>query len=269
MASNRFLKQKNIVLKRQVQTLRCCLKKCEDSDVSGEVGTPDVYYNRPYLTVTQSYDTYDEGWKIANGANDYNDAIPDDATIQQIDFSASIPDKLKYFNIWGHKFRFTGLTGGYYDPSDGNYYDVDRNLSDKATEFPYYMAARALIVDHLNGFMWISDRLGSLNYTDNLDESAIQTIEGYTDWLVPAVSEYAQLNDYQYSKNRNSAERPPWNYDSQQNSCSCTPRPDIPTTQCLYYLALHGGYSLPQDKTSTSANRSFFRIHLSGTVPQP
>src|SRR5690606_18631092 len=100
------------------------------------------------------YNNYDEGWRKANGGNDYNNSIPTGALIQQIRPDMSVgsgrTDYLAYKNAFGHKFRFTGINGGYYDEADGTYYTSGGTSSDLATEYPEVSTSRWWVIDHLS-----------------------------------------------------------------------------------------------------------------------
>lgn len=245
--------------------------------IGGGAGS-GIYYNRPWLTQLTSYQTYDEGWRISNptdinagGGNSYNSAIPASGILQQINPNAGL-DRLKYFNIWSHKFRFTGLTGGYCDPDDGLFYDVNGVLSDKATQFPFFAAARALIVDHLTGFMMLSDRLGAQSWNNWLPEVPGRTDAGYTDWFAPSISELFTLEDPELldalNFGGNEPRRAQFNF-SQPQVQSATTRLDI-STQCQRFFSNGGGGQKNfSAKTNTGANRIFWRVHLTGTIPQP
>lgn len=245
----------------------------------GSGGAFDVYYNRPWLQQNTSFRNYDEGWRIANptdtnsgGGNSYNESIPSGSVLQEIDYSSEIVDKLKYFNIWDHKFRFTGLTGGYCDPSDELFYDKDGNLSDKATEFPFYTGTRALIVDHLTGFMMISERLGALNWNDSMDDVPTRTDAGYSDWFAPSIDEVWTLQNPELidclNFGGNELRRGQFNYSQPQLQTGST-RLDA-TTQCQRFFSNGGGGQKNfSAKTNTGANRNFWRVHLTDPVTQP
>lgn len=229
---------------------------------------PSVYYNRPYLTQTVSYSTYDEAWRRINGANDYNDAIPDEAYIQQVepDFGNGRIDYLKYFNSFGHKFRFTGINGGYYDEADGNYYDVNGTLSTKVAEFPTVIGAVYWIIDHLTGFMFPSSGFSNISYSNNLTSAASSTVGGYSDFFVFSRDEMYTLVGASYT-NATSSVRPPWNMSSQQWTCS--PWPSFPTTNAFAWTGTFGGSTSQQAYSYASFQEYYGRIHLTGTIPQP
>lgn len=160
-------------------------------------GTPDVYYNRPYITAQVSYNNYDAAWRRLNGGNDFNDAIPDSATIQQVkpDFANGRFDYLKYFNLWAHKFRFTGINGGYFDEADGLYYDKDGNLSDLATEFPIVSGNLAWIYDHLTGYRMLRGRQGGVDWFAAMSSAGTYSFDGISvGWFNPTAQEALQLN---------------------------------------------------------------------------
>lgn len=241
---------------------------------------PPVYYNRPYMVQTVSYVDYDEGWRKINGGNDYNDLIPSNGIIQQLapDFINGRSDYLRHYNKWGHKFRFTGEFGGYYDEADGNYYDVNGNLSDLATEFPTYdLSTRWLVYDHLTGFTIPCERGGAQTYNQ-----AMLDVVGYTwfgcpfdnDWFNPTFKEAILLSankedEYSLSSFTTTGYRPFFIF-SQSTHWTSTSRVSSPTTQAL--LANTGLLSniYPTAAPKTGAlNRWHWNTFDNGTIPQP
>lgn len=245
----------------------------KEIEIPDPIDEPDVYYFRPYLTLDTSYSTYDEGWRIANGANSYNDAIPTNANIQTVqpDYVNGRYDYLKYFNVWGHKFRFTGINGGYYDEADGNYYDSDGVISDKATEFPPFSSTIYWVIDHLSGYMFPSSGFGNTSYANNLTTAAASTVGSYNDFFVFSIAELEMLNSNIYSGNsvRPTTGGRPEPFNITQNVWSCTPWQLAPSTNAMSYTGGLGG-SRAQQAYSYAVWREFYgRIHLTGTIPQP
>lgn len=242
-------------------------------EVPAAGGIPAVFYNRPYLTQTISFDTNDEGFRRINGGNDHNDAIPDTATLQQIepDFANSRPDFLRYFNVHGHKFQYTGILGGYFDPFDGNYYDKDGVLSDQATEFPVVSAGKWWVENHLNGSRMISDRSGSQTWTQAMNSPDTFVFDGVsTGWLNFIKGEAIQLNsdsNQTFSIFVGNPDRPFFVY-TQPEQWTGTTRPNLTTMAYTYLGATNGGTISGRTKTQ-SVQRWHFIYHFTGSIPQP
>jgi hypothetical protein len=102
---------------------------------------------------------------------------------------------LVYDNVFGNKFMFTGLTGGYYDPSDLTYRDVTGAVVTRADAFPNEIA-----VDHLYNKLvqtlqdntqksWSSWCLDGLTHTQG----------GFTEWYLPMITEVANCMDWSFA----------------------------------------------------------------------
>lgn len=231
--------------------------------------TPDIWYNRARIIQTVSFADFDSAYRAANGGNDYFESIPQNAVLQEVlpDVPNGRIDYLKYFNEWGHKFRFTGLTGGYYDEADGLYYDVNGVLSDKATEFPFYAALRALIIDNLTGLMVNSDRLGSATWAVAMSDAPLRTDGGFSDWETVTVDEMHIFDRHDLDRNMSDAERPPFNMSQLTMQMGDTRQ--VTTTQNLRYNAQIGGFQNTINKTTSGGNRMYMRVHSITPVVQP
>lgn len=239
-----------------------------------------VYYNRPLIQNVTSYNTYDEGWMYANGI-DSPSGTPINAIFQQPDYSVS-PDYLKYYNAFGHKFRFTGLNGGYYDFNDATYKNVTGGTSSFVAEFQAPVdttsatANDGYIIDHLTGLGWRSVRWGSggVTYYTCLAGISITTLSSwnlhpYDDWKVPTLRQAETLYRFDIPNNASASHRPPFQYDQPDIWCSTT----YPTsTGSTYQPNFAGPFSYTASKTAAgSANQCGIRYHYSRTdyVLQP
>lgn len=238
-----------------------------------------VYYNRPYLGGSVSYRDFDVVYRKINGGNDYNNAIPDNALIQRVepDFVNGRYDYLKYFNKWGHKFRFTGQNGGYYDESDGNYYDVNGVLSNLATEFPDNIGSPTTyyyIFDHLTGFVFVSDRLGGVTWENACDLTpTYNSFPTYIDTqFLPSVNEWrtvASVNPDSFGALANNINRPFVNYTQDLQWTGETRSSSITQAQRVGVTSYPQTYISPAGKTTTGANRGYMWVFDNGTIPQP
>lgn len=250
------------------------------SEFIGEVeaGFGYIAYNRPYLTQTISYADYDEAWRKANGGNTYNDSIPDGVALQEVepDMINGRFDYLRFFNKWGHKFRFTGVNGGYYDEADGNYYDVNGVLSDLATEFPIGTKPnRYLIYDHLTGFALTNERhSATFQWLDALNNNIGFSFYGLgigENWFTPSMDEMIHTLRISaaigfYSIRSNPPTRPFFTW-SQPTYWSGTTNPNS-TTIGYYLLDQYSGSPYGTLKTNVTYDMHWF-IFDGGYIPQP
>lgn len=124
------------------------------------VVTAPVAYARPRQYQMVSQEPWDELYVL--GLDTYT--LPANGyRLQQIRTDIGKPWLLLYENEFGHLFRWTGDTGGYYNEDDGNYYDVNGVLSDKDTEF--LRSGRYYIIDHWTGLGWDGARGGTFNFS--------------------------------------------------------------------------------------------------------
>lgn len=238
-----------------------------------------VYYNRTPLRQLTSYRDFDEGYRLQNpglpntgGGNSYIDSLPDNAILQDIDISKGI-DRLKYFNIYGHDYLWTGINGGYYNPVDGNFYTFDHVLSDKATEFPVLFSTVALIINHKTGLMMLTDRGGAVTWEQFCDGAPTYAVGGFNDWFA---SSYDELHDMLQNVelvdcvnfSGNEPRRSQFNWSLPVLASSTTDPSN--TTRSIRLASNQGGGSANfASKTSTGADRAYMRVHLTGTIPQP
>ena len=101
-----------------------------------------------------------------------------------------IPD-----NVFGHKFRFTGSTGGYYDPETLLFYDSDGTVSTYASAFPSdYM------IDNSTGLGWqTSGAISNFTFENALANVAALSHAGFDDWYLPNLSQLTSVTDYGYT----------------------------------------------------------------------
>ena len=127
-------------------------------------------YNRPVEpTYHTSYDTYDEGWQIANGTFDgWNETTASGVfcRVQTLDYTDSTSKTLLYNNPFGNKLRFTDASGS------TTYNDI--------------------MIDNLTGIMWYWDNINTVwrldvqTYQDILPLIAAYTdSEGNSDYFLP------------------------------------------------------------------------------------
>jgi hypothetical protein len=101
-----------------------------------------------------------------------------------------IPD-----NVFGHKFRFTGSTGGYYNPETLLFYDSDGTVSTYASAFPSdYM------IDNSTGLGWQTlGAISNFTFEGALANVASLSHAGFDDWYLPNLSQLTSVTDYGYN----------------------------------------------------------------------
>lgn len=152
--------------------------------VSSGYAYVDVIQTMPTDT---SYATYDYAWCVANGA--YTRAKPiTPAVYVGLDLTLANANHgyyLKANNIFGHKYRFTGATGGYYDNITASWYTVSGVLSSRATE-----VANNVLYDHLTGIKYYF--FGTNTWANALVNPAT-SITGETGWHSPSTDDLLSL----------------------------------------------------------------------------
>jgi hypothetical protein len=101
---------------------------------------------------------------------------------------------LTYNNLFGHKRRFSGITGGYHNGS--GYVDIDGVATTEALAFPDGWAIDWMTFDRDNdsyAMYQITPRASSTNYTDLLLEQPV-TIGGYADVRYCNIQELIQIS---------------------------------------------------------------------------
>jgi hypothetical protein len=123
-----------------------------------------------------------------------------DPIVQTSSGIAMVIDKSKRWklipdNVFGHKFRFTGATGGYYDPETLSFHDSDGTISTYASAFPSdYM------IDNSTGLGW--QTLGAVavfTFENALINVASLSHAGFDDWFLPNLSQLTSVTDYGYN----------------------------------------------------------------------
>jgi hypothetical protein len=151
----------------------------------------DRIYLRPQPTgQTAIYQDYDDGWKVANSADTYNP--PDQGYPMRL--NPSNMWKVIYTNVFGHLWRITGTTGGYWDNILLGYYDVNGNSTTYALAFP-----NDYMIDHHTGLGWVNTTLTSkkfLNVGDNIfTQMNNYSNAGFNDYFVGNKNENDSITD--------------------------------------------------------------------------
>jgi hypothetical protein len=219
--------------------------------------TKKIYYDRPQVLSGATEVDYDEPWLFDQNWDPMY--YPTDGIYQVVDHSVSA-DYLKYDNAFGHKFRFTGLLGGYYDFNDSTYKTSAGTSSDFQTEFADPVGGTApdgYIIDHLTGLGWRSQRGGASTWQSAMSAVPTLTVFTYTDWVNAPASYYTTLVRSNVTQWAFPATRPPFQYDQATHWTCNTNLNNVLTA----YRANTGTAFDSATKTTTGANRSFMRLH--------
>jgi hypothetical protein len=110
--------------------------------------TMPIIYIRPANSGygTTSYLTGDEGYNETNYPAPAQSSYGRPAILDPND-----PKKLVYNNAFGHKHRFTGINGGYYDYATSQYKLADGTVSNQATVFGTTAGGTSYIIDNHTG----------------------------------------------------------------------------------------------------------------------
>lgn len=219
---------------------------------------PTITPNRPALNQTVQAYVHDEKWHKDNGTFDI--AYPTTPKVQQTELDDSekiLFDDSAITGITQHLFRFVGQLGGYYDPNDDNYYDIDGNLSDRNTEF-LTNSGNYYIIDRLTWLGWNGIRSGSSSVPIILGIMPV-TRGAFSDFYLPPISFFSQLTRPDLNLPLYLSARPP--FDIQLNLWSCTYYAG--TTTSAWFFGSTGGIQPTND--SGSRAQSYVRVHNWGT----
>jgi hypothetical protein len=151
----------------------------------------DRVYIRPAPTgQTAIYEDYDDGWKVANSSDTY--IPPSEGYLMRVDPSNMW--KVTYNNIFGHLWRVTGATGGYWDNVLLDWFDVDGNSTTYALAFP-----NDYMIDHHTGLGWVNTSLTSKRFStigDNIfTQMNTYSNAGFSDYFVGNKNENDSITD--------------------------------------------------------------------------
>jgi hypothetical protein len=158
------------------------------------VAQSGIAYQRPAPTgQTTIYIVGDDGWQAVNGTYDYVPPVYPLYT-QRLDFSTADYNAfamLVHNNTFGHKFRLSGKTGGYWDFNTLNYKDSSGTITTLALAFP-----DDYIIDHYTGLGWFAIQQGNptlLKLDIAISTTTASTAASFSDWRVPARHEIMSI----------------------------------------------------------------------------
>jgi len=157
------------------------------------VGQSGIAYNPPVQSGQfTSFITGDEGDNASNAVYNYTPpAFP--IHYARLDFTVGTElfATLVTNNEFGHKFRLTGLTGGYWDKGALDYKDVNGVSTSLALAFP-----SDYIIDQYTGIGWLAIQQGNPTL-EKLAAAIIlataATDAGFSDWRVPSRPEIMSI----------------------------------------------------------------------------
>jgi len=153
--------------------------------------TLERIYLRPQPTgQLLSSNDYDDAWKVLNNSDTY---VPPESGIPMIIDPENVwkvlPD-----NLWGHKWRICGSTGGYYDNILDGYYDVDGNSTTYELAYP-----NDKMWDHSTGLQWVNTVLTKKTVSSETDNIYVQmnayTNDGESGYFVGNANENESIRD--------------------------------------------------------------------------
>lgn len=153
----------------------------------GEV--PDVIDVSPIIYIrpansgygTTSFLTGDEGWNALNLPPPANPTNGTPALTDPTD-----PRMLLNNNAFGHKHRFTGVNGGYYDYATLDYKLADGTVSNQATTFGTVAGGTSYLIDNHTGLGWKWNIQGVGTWSAKVTEGLGLSHAGFDDYFLPS-----------------------------------------------------------------------------------
>lgn len=140
--------------------------------------------------------TGDSYWNIINKPDNY--VIPQYGQPAYLD--PVNPHKLLFNNIFGHKWRRTGINGGYYDYTTSQYKLADGTVSTQAITFGTAASKSSYLIDHHTGIGWKWNVQGSSTFNTHITNIATLNSgtgwAGYYDWFLPNINQVRSITYY-------------------------------------------------------------------------
>ena len=148
-----------------------------------------IYQEARYTGQVVSYGDGDPTWR-----KDNNKLLalvqPSNGICQRLQSGSNY--LLFYDNVFGNKYMITGLTGGYYNPLDGNYYNVTNTIVTRGDVFPTEIG-----VDHLYNRLVQTLQDGTQKaWLTWLSDGLTLTISGFAEWYLPTINEGLSYADW-------------------------------------------------------------------------
>ncbi len=168
----------------------------QDGDDSGELvggiwvvpfSKKRIYVDPFWTGQTTSYADGDAYWRKVNGVGN----IPSSGGSDQMRLQFGSQHLLVPDNVFGNKFNVTGVTGGYYDPSDGLYYDASGVLTTRELAFPDELG-----INHLIQRLVQMTQSGSRTWYDWCSHGLDLTIGDFSEFYLPLLSEMMYFGNW-------------------------------------------------------------------------
>lgn len=159
-------------------------------------GSNTIIYIEPRANYLTSFLTGDEGYNKANPVSSYTP--PANGIPALLD--PTNPHKLLNNNAFGHKWRRTGINGGYYDMDTAEFKLVDGTVSTEAVVFGTAAGSDFYLIDHHTNRGWKPNIQGSTTWA--LHQAAVVTLNGagwagFTDYYLPDKAEAESITFYE------------------------------------------------------------------------
>lgn len=147
------------------------------------IDASNIIYIRPANSGygTTSYLTGDEGYNETNYPAPSAPAFGVPAFLDPTD-----PKMLLNNNAFGHKHRFTGVNGGYYDYNTAQYKLADGTVSDQATTFGTAAGLTSYMIDNHTGLGWKWNVQGAGTWSTQVTNILALNHASHTDWFLPS-----------------------------------------------------------------------------------
>lgn len=161
-------------------------------------GSNEIIYLRPAPDgVTLIQNTGDSAWNYVNQPDTY---VPPSSGVPAF-LDPVNPHMLLNNNIFGHKWRRTGINGGYYDINTAQYKLANGTVSNQATTFGTAVGLSSYLIDHHTGLGWKWNAQGATIFSTHITN--IATLNGgtgwagYYDWFLPNINQLRSITSYE------------------------------------------------------------------------
>ncbi len=197
--------------------------------------TPNqIIYIRPKNSVVNTtYLVGDYGWRQINHPDTY---VPPAFGIPAL-LDPTNPNKLLYNNAFGHKWRFTGINGGYYDVDTLQYKLADGTVSTEAVTFG--AGVNGYRIDHHTGIAHKWTANAAMTFSAMVTAVHSLSCAGFTDFEIGSLEEFNTIRMFTLQPNPlfpdEAYMRPlsPYN----QSIKLCNNGPAAPTTTTCQYAS--------------------------------
>lgn len=214
-----------------------------------------IIYIRPEWDNNNSIQlTGDSAWNAVNRPDSY--VPPTEGRPAYL--NPTNPHLLLNNNIFGHKWRRTGITGGYYNIDDGLYYSSAGTVSTQAAEFGTAAGNTSYLIDHHTGLGWKWNTQGSTSWSAHTTNAYYLTHAGYSDWFLPNVKQIMSITPFPSPGVTYTTIFAPFN--STGSNKTSTPYLSLGTTQHIF----RNGVNFSNRADGTADQAYFCRFHFTG-----